>query len=413
MKNIAVIGGGPAGIMAAITAARSKQNVMLIEKNDELGKKLLISGNGRCNITNACPQEELSAHFLTNGLFLRDAFRSLSNEGLVKFFEEKGLKLKKESDGRVFPVTDKSSSVLNLLCKELDICKVKILTGNPVKEILAPGGKIESVKLKSGNLMLIDSVILATGGISYPSTGSTGDGFDISKKLGHTIIGLRPGLVPLKTIEDYPKKLEGLALSRVRMRFSNGKKTFLASPGDMIFTGSGISGPAVLTASGQVADWLIKKDAVFVDIDLSSAIDHDDINDTLISMLKLNQNKKMVNIIAELLPQRLAEVVLDISRVDKDKKANQLTAPERKNIAACIKSLRMNIAGTESLDKAMITRGGIPVKEIDPKTMASRLVKGLYFAGEIMDIDAETGGYNMQAAFSTGFLAGLSAARAA
>lgn len=387
-------------MMAAIRSSQLGQSVTLLEKNPTLGKKLLLSGKGRCNLTNACSLDLFLERFSKSGQFLRDAFKLFFNQELIDFFEARGLKLKIERQKRVFPVTDESDSVLRVLKKELLKNKVKIIYDIPVKEIIVKEGKffVDSI--------MADKVILATGGISYGFTGSTGQGINMAKTLGHRITSLRPGLVALDTKKNYPKFLEGLTLKNIRLRFTDGKKEILSDVGELLFTKTGISGPLVLSLSGKIVDWLDKKGRVFVEIDLKSALPLDKLETRLLREFNESPKKTLKNTLKNLLPVRLIDVFLDIAELLPDKKVNQVTQDERKRIALLLKGLRFEIKGSRPIKEAMVTRGGVSLKDIDPRTMQSRIIKGLYFAGEMIDIDADTGGFNLQAAFSTGYLAG-------
>ena len=387
-------------MMAAIRSSQLGQSVTLLEKNPTLGKKLLLSGKGRCNLTNACSLDLFLERFSKSGQFLRDAFKLFFNQELIDFFEARGLKLKIERQKRVFPVTDESDSVLRVLKKELLKNKVKIIYDIPVKEIIVKEGKffVDSI--------MADKVILATGGISYGFTGSTGQGINMAKTLGHRITSLRPGLVALDTKKNYPKFLEGLTLKNIRLRFTDGKKEILSDVGELLFTKTGISGPLVLSLSGKIVDWLDKKGRVFVEIDLKSALPLDKLETRLLREFNESPKKTLKNTLKNLLPVRLIDVFLDIAELLPDKKVNQVTQDERKRTALLLKGLRFEIKGSRPIKEAMVTRGGVSLKDIDPRTMQSRIIKGLYFAGEMIDIDADTGGFNLQAAFSTGYLAG-------
>ena len=427
--KIVVIGGGPAGIMAAIRAGQLKQDVTLIEKNPTLGKKLLLSGKGRCNLTNLCELDLFLKRFSKNGQFLRDAFKKFFNQDLINFFEKRGLKLKVERQQRVFPVTDKAVSVMEALKKELLVNKVKIIYRAQLKDIVIQDNRVKSSILSDGRFLAADRIILATGGISYGFTGSTGEGLEIAKKLGHTITPLRQGLVPLETRQKFPKLLEGLTLKNIRLKFSDGEKEIISETGELLFTDFGISGPLVLTLSGQIVDWVNPvrntmqistnkivsngvnegKD-VYVEIDLKPALTKEQLNARFLREFKLNSKKTIKNALKNILPQRLIAIFLEIAKINSDKKVSFITLAERQNLILLLKSFRLDILRPMPIEQAMLTRGGISLKEINPRTMESRLIKGLYFAGEMIDVDADTGGFNLQAAFSTGYLAGESTA---
>ena len=409
-KRIVVVGGGPAGMMAAIRAGELRQNVTLIEKKPVLGKKLLLSGKGRCNLTNACDLASFIKRFSRNGQFLRDAFNKFFNLDLMRFFEQRGLKLKTERQLRVFPQTDRSDSVEEVLKKELNKNKVKIIYRAIMKDIFMQDNKIKGVLLADGSIISADRLILATGGVSFAFTGSTGEGLDIARKLGHRIVGLRPGLVPLETRQHYPKLLEGLTLKNISLRFSDTKRQIESEIGELLFTSFGISGPLVLSLSGQIVDWLEDCNTIYVEIDLKPALAKEQLRERLLREFKLNSKKAIKNTLKALLPKRLVDVFIDIAQILPDKKVSQITQKERESLVTLFKAMRLDITKSRPIDEAMITRGGVSLKDINPRTMASRLIKGLYFAGEIIDIDADTGGFNLQAAFSTGYLAGESAA---
>ena len=409
-KKIVVAGGGPAGMMAAIRASQLQQDVTLIEKNPTLGKKLLLSGKGRCNLTNLCDLDTFLERFPKNGQFLRDAFKKFFNRDLMNFFEKRGLGLKVERQLRVFPVTDRSGSIVGVLQKELLHNKVKIIYKAAMKDIFMRDNKIKGLLLSDRSVITADRLILATGGVSYASTGSTGDGWEIARRLGHSISPARAGLVPLEIRQKYPKILEGLALKNIRLIFSDGERQLVSQIGELLFTDFGISGPLVLTLSGQIVDWLDQKKGVYVEIDLKPALSKEQLNARLLREFKLNSKKTIKNTMANLLPQRMVLLFLDIARISPDKKVSQITQAERQNLVSLLKGLHLDILKARPIEEAMVTRGGISLKEINPRTMESRIIKGLYFCGEMIDVDADTGGFNLQAAFSTGYLAGESAA---
>lgn len=406
---VVVVGAGPAGMMAAIRAAQISSDVILVEKKSTLGNKLLLSGKGRCNLTNACELDLFLERF-NNGQFLRDAFNKFFNRDLMDFFENRGLRLKVERQERVFPVTDNSSSILEVLKEELQKNKVRVITRNPVKEILVKDKKVKAVILSDQVSISADSVVLATGGVSYGFTGSTGEGLAMAKISGHRIVDLKPGLVPLEVKQEYPKDLEGLTLKNIRLRFRSGKKEIISEVGELLFTGFGISGPLVLSLSGRVADLFSGTDEVYVEIDLKPGLTPEKMDSRLIREFKIYPRKNLRNTLKELLPLKLIVLFIKLAGINGEKKANQVTQSERQRIAYLLKNLRLDIKSTRPIEEAMVTRGGVSLKDVDPKTMGSRLIKGLYFAGEIIDIDADTGGFNLQAAFSTGYLAGESAA---
>ncbi|MFH1098272.1 MAG: NAD(P)/FAD-dependent oxidoreductase [Candidatus Desantisbacteria bacterium] len=421
-KNIIVIGGGPAGMMAAIRAGQLGQDVTLIEKNPTPGKKLLLTGKGRCNITNNCDLETLIGKFHKNGRFLRTAFNTFSNTDVMQFFEDRGLSLKTERQLRVFPVTDTAGSVLEILKKELTENNVKILYNAQVEDILVQDNQVKGLLLRDKKEILCDRIILATGGISYGFTGSTGEGLRIAQRLGHHITPLRGGLVPLKTREHYPKLLEGLTLKNIQATFigqthrsaptiNDGKRQIVSEVGELLFTGFGISGPLILSLSGQIIDWMNEGKTVFVIIDLKPGMSYEQVDARFQREFSVNPKKNIRSILKFFLPQRMVDVFIEIAGIGRDKQVSQINKDERHRLVVLFKGLQLEITETLPVEQAMITRGGISLKEINPQTMESCIIKGLYFAGEMIDVDADTGGFNLQASFSTGYLAGENAAR--
>jgi len=409
-KRIVVVGGGPAGIMAAIKASQLAKDVTLIEKNPTLGKKLLLSGKGRCNLTNAGELGSFLKRFPKNGQFLRDAFKHFFNRDLMDFFEKRGLRLRIERQDRVFPVTDRSNSVLDVLKRELQKNKVDIAYKTEIKEVLVKQGEVGGVTTTGKKIIPTTRLILATGGVSYSFTGSTGEGIKIAQSLGHGVSPLRPGLVPLEIKERYPRLLEGLTLKNICLKFSNGKKEIFSEIGELLFTGFGISGPLVLSLSGQIVDWLEAREKVYVEIDLKPALSKEKLDLRLLRELNANSKKSIKNILGDLLPRRMVSVFIDIAKIDSNKKASQVTQKERRDLVSLFKGLRLDIMRARPIEEAMVTKGGVSLKDINPRTMESRLIRGLYFAGEMIDVHADTGGFNLQTAFSTGYLAGESAA---
>ncbi|MGB2630290.1 MAG: NAD(P)/FAD-dependent oxidoreductase [Candidatus Omnitrophota bacterium] len=406
---IIIVGGGPAGMMAEISAASSENKVTLVEKNPSLGRKLLLTGGGRCNLTNKCGTEDLVDHFSKTGDFLRNAFKAFDNEDLVRFFAERGLNAKTEENGRVFPVTDKASSVLDVLRKELNGLKVKILLNKSIKEVLLGKDAVRGVSCADGSVIEAGKVVIAAGGLSYKATGSTGDGIKMAGKTGHRIVPVRPGLVSLDLAGNRPRALEGLSLNGVKLTFRSGKTKFVSDPGDLLFTRNGISGPVTLSSSARVVDWMGEGREVSVEIDIMPLVNAEGLSALLSRKLSSSPRKSLKNILREMVPVRLADILLDIAELHPEKKANQITAKERKQLAALLKGLRFDVSRSDSFEKAQVTRGGVSTKDIDPRTMESKKIKGLYFAGETIDVDGDCGGFNLQAAFSTGYLAGRSA----
>ncbi|HNW39109.1 MAG TPA: NAD(P)/FAD-dependent oxidoreductase [Candidatus Omnitrophota bacterium] len=408
--RIVVVGGGPSGMMAAIRAATLGREVILLEKKNALGNKLLLSGKGRCNLTNTQDLSNFLKRFSNNGDFLRDAFKKFFNQELISFFEERGLKLKVERQLRVFPQSDRSSSILEVLEKEMIKLGVRVICRSKAVELIISAGRVSGVRLENGQDILGERIILASGGASYSFTGSDASGINIVKRLGHTIVPLRAGLIPLDVKQGYIKKLEGLTLRNIELKFSDGKKEIISEIGEMVFTSTGISGPLVITLSGKVIDLLSPEKSVFVDIDLKPALSMQQLDARLLREFKLNSKKGIKNMLKELLPLRLIMIFITVAGIDPLKKCSQITQEEREKIVSLLKGFRLEISGPRPLEEGMVTRGGVSLKQIDPRTMQSRLIKGLYLCGEMIDVDADTGGFNLQAAFSTGYLAGESAA---
>lgn len=405
-NRVIVVGGGPAGIMAAGIAAQRGNQVILLEKNERLGKKLLISGKGRCNITNDTDIEGLIENTPGNGNFLYSAFYTFSNQDLINFFNELGMSTKVERGGRVFPKSDSSKDVLHALQIFLNKNSVKVITQAPVKNIIAENGKAKGVELENGTVMEADSVILAVGGMSYPGTGSTGDGYEMAKKAGHTVTALKPSLVPLIAQEGWIKDLQGLSLKNTSVSFKDLKgKVIYSDFGEMLFTHFGVSGPVILSASRHLLSYDFKD--VTLTIDLKPALSLEKLDERVQRDFDKYSRKQFKNSLEDLLPQKLIPVIIHLSGIEADKAVNQITKEERKQLVALLKGLKINIVGARPIREAIVTAGGIKINEINPSTMESKKVKGLYFAGEIIDIDAYTGGFNLTIAFSTGYLAGM------
>ena len=409
--DIAVVGAGPSGIMAAIRASELGSKVVIIEKNDSIGKKLLITGKGRCNITNSCDPEGFVGKFGTCGQFLRNAFYAFSSQDLIDFFGKAGVETKTERQGRVFPVTDKSSTVVEALKKSLIANGVEIAYTSPVKAIKKEtGGFVISIDGKDD--IRAKKVIIATGGASYKVTGSTGDGFRMAEELGHSIKPLRAELVPLVTEEEWVKDLQGLGLENIKIVFSSGKKKIESPVGELMFTHFGVSGPLVLDLSGEVTALLGEGKEVALHIDLKPGLREEQLDSKLIHKFTAKGHSMMKNIMKDVLPQRLIPVFLKIAGIPEGRMSNQVTKDERKAIMKLLKALPLKIKCSLALEEAMVTAGGVSIKDIDPRTMESKKIKGLYFAGEVMEGSAPSGGYNLQQAFSTGYLAGDKAAGA-
>ena len=409
MSNVIVVGGGAAGMMAAIFAARNGQNVTLLEKNEKLGKKIFITGKGRCNITNASEIEDLFSAVISNPKFLYSGFYSFTNDQVIHFFEELGVATKIERGNRVFPVSDHSSDVIAALAREMQHLKVKVQLHCEVKELLINNEKeIKGVRLANGKKMTADAVVVATGGIPYPSTGSTGDGYRFARNCGHKVTELFPSLVPMEVKEWYAKELQGLSLKNIEIHITDGKKKLYDEFGEMLFTHYGVTGPVILSASSIVGKTLEKKELV-LHIDLKPALAEEQLDKRLLREFEANHNKQFKNAIDSLLPAKLRPVIIELSGIEEEKKVHEITKEERLNLLRLIKDFHMTLTGLRGYNEAIITKGGISVKEIDPGTMESKLIKNLYFAGEVLDLDAVTGGYNLQIAWSTGYLAGISA----
>ena len=407
MSNVIVVGGGAAGMMAAIFAARNGQNVTLLEKNEKLGKKIFITGKGRCNITNASEIEDLFSAVISNPKFLYSGFYSFTNDQVIHFFEELGVATKIERGNRVFPVSDHSSDVIAALAREMQHLKVKVQLHCEVKELLINNEKeIKGVRLANGKKMTADAVVVATGGISYPSTGSTGDGYRFARNCGHKVTELFPSLVPMEVKEWYAKELQGLSLKNIEIHITDGKKKLYDEFGEMLFTHYGVTGPVILSASSIVGKTLEKKELV-LHIDLKPALAEEQLDKRLLREFEANHNKQFKNAIDSLLPAKLRPVIIELSGIEEEKKVHEITKEERLNLLRLIKDFHMTLTGLRGYNEAIITKGGISVKEIDPGTMESKLIKNLYFAGEVLDLDAVTGGYNLQIAWSTGYLAGI------
>lgn len=397
-------------MMAAIRAKAFDREVLLLEKKSSLGNKLLLSGKGRCNLTNTEDLPHFLKRFSKNGDFLRDAFKKLFNQELISFFEERNLKLKTERQNRVFPRSDRSSNILNVLENELVKLGVQVICRSKVVDLIVSGGLVKGVRLENGQDVLGDRIILACGGASYSFTGSDASGINIAKRWGHLIVPLQAGLVPLDVKPSYIKKLEGLTLRNIRLKFTDSKKEIISEIGELIFTSSGISGPLAITLSGKAIDLLAPERKVFADIDLKPALSIQQLDARLLREFKLNSKKSIKNMLKELLPLRLIMVFTEVCGIDPLKKCSQITQKEREKIISWLKDFRLEISGPRPIEEGMVTRGGVSLKQIDPRTMESRLIKSLYFCGEMIDLDADTGGFNLQAAFSTGYLAGESAA---
>ena len=410
MNKILVIGGGAAGMMAAVTAAQQGAVVTLIEKMPTVGKKILVTGKGRCNITNDCEVRELILNMPGNGQFLHSAFRAFSSHDMVEFLETNGLATKVERGGRVFPVSDQASDVIAVFMRQMSQLGVSIRLGQAVRRILHDASGVMGVEFQDGGKLLADRVILAVGGSTYPGTGSSGDGFVMAGKIGHTITELRPSLVPLEVAERWIADLQGLSLKNVTATVTKGGKKLASEFGEMLFTHYGLSGPIILSLSRAVAEALRGSEPVAVEINLKPALDEITLDHRLQRDFTKFARKQMKNALDELLPNKLIDVIIRLSQIPPEKPVHQVTKGERARLTEQLRKLTFTITRTRSLAEAIVTAGGVSTKEISPTTMESKKVKGLYFAGEVIDIDGYTGGYNLQAAWSTGFVAGKHAA---
>lgn len=414
MRNTVIIGGGPAGLMAAISSAKNEDKVTIIEKMNSCGKKLLITGKGRCNITNNAQMDKFMANTPTNPKFLYGVFNNFTNKDIIELLESEGVKTKVERGERVFPVSDRAQDVLEALLHILKKENVQILTNTTAKRIITDAEKnVLGVELDDGKEIKADKIILATGGKSYPVTGSTGDGYRIAKDLGHTITKIEPSLVPLTSHEEVCKKLQGLSLRNVAIQLQICDKVVYKDFGEMLFTHFGVSGPIVLSASSYLVktkniEQILKEDKVELEIDLKPALSEEKLDARILRDFEEQKNKQFKNSLDKLLPQKLIPVIIEKTNINESKKINEITKQERQKLVNELKHFKISINGTRPIEEAIVTSGGINIKEINPKTMESKLINGLYFAGEIIDVDCLTGGYNLQVAWSTGYTAGIS-----
>lgn len=404
--KVIVIGGGPAGMISAISAARMENKVTIIEKMDSCGKKLLITGKGRCNITNSADINEFIENTPCNPRFLYSSLNNFDNKDIVNMLEKEGVKTKVERGGRVFPESDKSQDVLNALLKILKKLNVKILTNTAVEKIIVNENYIQGVLLNSGERLEADKVILATGGKSYPVTGSNGDGYKLAKELGHTITKIKPSLIPLVSKDNILEELQGLSLRNVSVKLKNNDKLIYEDFGEMLFTHYGVSGPVILSASAYLTKFknfeeLLKNNNIRLEIDLKPALSEEKLNLRILRDFEEMKNKEFKNSLDKLLPQKLIPVVIKRTNINPYKRVNEITKEERTRIVKLLKCFEVNINGTRPIEEAIVTSGGVSTREINPKTMESKIVNGLYFAGEIIDVDALTGGFNLQIAWST------------
>ncbi len=409
MGKIAVIGGGAAGMFAAVNAAGGHNEVDIYDHNEKLGKKLYITGKGRCNVTNACEDtEEMLSHVVSNPRFLYSAFSAFGSRQMMEFLDECGVRLTTERGQRVFPASGKSSDIIRALTDALKKKNVRIHLNTEVEGISAGNGKVTGIKLAGGGFLSSDAVILATGGMSYPSTGSRGDGYRMAKSLGHTVTDPSPSLVPMVSPQEWVKSLSGLSLKNIGFSLSQKDRIFFRDFGEMMFTHFGITGPVVLTGSTRTGTYL-KNGPVTAAIDLKPALTEEQLDARIIRDFGKYINRHLCNALSDLLPSSLIPVIISLSGNDPHEAVHDITREERLALVRTIKHLTVTVTGLRGWDEAVITRGGISVKDVWPGTMESRKIKGLYFAGEVLDVDAETGGFNLQIAWSTGYMAGRAA----
>ena len=409
MSKVLIIGGGAAGMMAGVFAARNHHEVHILEKNEKLGKKVFITGKGRCNVTNACDTEELFPAMMSNPKFLYSSFYSFTPQDVMEFFEEAGVPLKTERGNRVFPQSDHSSDIIRALERELKKAGAKIHLHTVVKEVVKESetDSVTGVILTDGTFMEGDAVIVATGGFSYQSTGSTGDGYRFARELGLKVTDIAPSLVPLKTKEDYIPKLQGLSLKNTGLTIKNGKKVLYEDFGEMMFTHFGVTGPMILSASAHIGAKLAKapNGELSAYLDLKPALTKEQLDARILREFETGPNKQFKNVIGVLFPSSLTPVMLELGGIPAEKKIHDISREERQHFIDLIKAFPFTITGMGEFKEAIITRGGVSVKEINPGTMESKKISGLYFAGEVLDLDAVTGGYNLQIAWSTAYLA--------
>lgn len=414
-RELIVIGAGAAGMMAAIAAAENGipgKEILVLERNEKPGKKIYITGKGRCNLTNACEMEELFLHVPRQAKFLYSAFYTFSNAQVIEFFERAGMRTKVERGNRVFPISDHASDVIGALKRMMDRLDIQVEYHARVRKVLMAEGAISGVQMENGSVYHAAQVLIATGGKSYPSTGSSGDGYTFARDLGHTITELRPSLVPFTVAEEDVIRMQGLAPKNVRVQIfdpKHPKKTLFEGFGEMLFTHFGVSGPLMLTASAVVNDE-IKNNALTLLIDWKPAVTEEQLDKRILKDFEENQNKQFKNALPALAPAKLLPVLMERSGIPEDKKVNEITRIERRELIRCLKAFPVTLTGLRDFNEAIITRGGVSLKEVNPSTMESKLVPGLMFAGEVLDLDAFTGGFNLQIAWSTGYLAGLCAA---
>jgi hypothetical protein len=404
MSHIIIIGGGAAGMMAGIVAARKGNTVDIFEKNEKCGKKVYITGKGRCNLTNAGSLEDVQNSVVTNKKFMYSAFNQFSHYDAMAFFDELGLKFKVERGNRVFPESDKSSDVIDCLVRELKRLGVNIHYNTAVSKVKSEGGSFKKIITSDGREYTGDALIIAAGGKSYPSTGSTGDGYEFAKSLGHTVTQLSPGLVPFNAREEYVKQLQGLSLRNVGITIFNGDKEVYTDFGEMLFTHFGVSGPTLISASSMLSGY-ISKNPLKLYIDLKPALDEKQLDERILRDFGGKLNKALKNSLDDLFPKKIIPVIIELSQIDENKKVNEISKAERGRLVNVTKKFPVTLISLRGYNEAIITQGGVNVKEINPSTMESKLVKNVYFAGEVLDVDAVTGGFNLQIAWSTAYAA--------
>ena len=401
-------------MIAAVTASENGNEVTILEKMENIGKKLLITGKGRCNITNSADMEEFMKNIPENSKFLYSSFNKYTNQDIVSFLKKQGVETKVERGGRIFPVSDKAQDVLEAFKRRLKELKVQIRTNFEVAKILTEDGNVTGIEGKNGEKILADKVILATGGKSYPVTGSTGDGYRMAKMLGHTVTELKPSLVPLTTSGNSRilcQQMQGLSLKNVAIKIKNENKIIYEDFGEMLFTHYGVSGPVILSASAILIrykniDELLKENKIKLYIDLKPALDEEKLDNRILRDFEELKNKQFKNSLDKLLPRKMIEPIITLIGISPEKRINEITKEERRKIVKVLKNFELTISGFRSIEEAIVTKGGISIMEINPKTMESKIINGLYFAGEIIDLDAFTGGFNLQIAWSTGYSAG-------
>lgn len=408
MSKVIVVGGGPAGMIGAIYAMRAGHEVTLFEKNEKLGKKLYITGKGRCNLTNACDMDELFDSIISNNKFLYSSFYSYNNFDVIDFFNEIGLPTKIERGNRVFPISDKSSDVISVLLRELKKLNVTIEYNSTVTDIIIKNHSFHGIMVHGNkNIILGDKVIIATGGMSYKGTGSTGDGYRFAKKMGHKITDLYPSLVPFNIKESFIKELQGLSLRNIGISITSKNKKIYEDFGELLFTHFGVSGPVILSASSYIIPYMKNKD-IELKIDLKPALSLEQLDHRILRDFEEMRKKQFHNSLDNLLPKKLIPVIINLSKINPEKKVNTITKEERWKLVHLIKEFKLSVISLRDYNEAVITKGGIEVKDIDPYTMESKLISNVYYAGEVLDLDGLTGGFNLQIAWSTGHTAGVS-----